>query len=78
MSRFIAFNYTTAEGRKGGALVNVNEIETVTLFDNKVYLKARSRWEFYVDHTLEEVMKMIEKAGGTIVKPKDIQQVEAK
>ena len=70
MSRFIAFNYTTANGRKGGALVNVNEIQTVTLFDNKVFLKARDRWEFHVDHTLEEVMKMIDKAGGTIIKPK--------
>lgn len=69
MSIFIAFNYITDNGGRGGALVNVNEIETVTLFDNKVYLKPKSRWAFHVDHNLEEVMQMIEKAGSTIVKP---------
>ena len=78
MSRFIALHYTTHDDKKGGVLMNVNEIQTITFVNSRLIVRAKDDYPYVVDHTLEEVMKMIDKAGGTIVKPKDIEQVEAK
>ena len=80
MSRFIALHYIVdTHGNKSGALINVDEIQSVTATKDAVFVKGKNKgYPFKVAHTLEQVMKMIDKAGGTIVKPKDIEQVEAK
>ena len=50
--------------------MNVNEIQTITFVNSRLIVRAKDDYPYVVDHTLEEVMKMIGKAGGTIVKPK--------
>jgi len=72
MSRFIALHYILdTHGNKGGTLINVNEIQSVTATKDAVFVKPKGGgYPFKVAHTLEEVMKMIDKAGGTIIKPK--------
>jgi len=72
MSRFIALHYIVdTHGNKGGTLINVNEIQSVTATKDAVFVKPKGGgYPFKVAHTLEEVMKMIDKAGGTIIKPK--------
>lgn len=70
MSRFIMLNYTTDDNEKASVLINVNEIQTITFVNSRLIVIAKDKYPYVVDHSFEEVMKMIDKAGGTIVKPK--------
>jgi len=69
MTKFIALKYTFSES-SGVVLINVDQISSIDLNNDKVYVTiVGKKFAYPVNHTIQEIAQMIQIAGAEIVKP---------
>lgn len=69
MTKFIALKYTFPDS-SGAVLINVDQISNIDLNNGKVYVSiVGKKFSYPVNHTIREIIQMIEIAGAEIVKP---------
>lgn len=69
MTKFIGLRYTFSES-SGAVLINVDQISSIDLNNDKVYVTiVGKKFAYPVNHTIQEIAQMIEIAGAEIVKP---------
>ena len=67
--KFIGLRYTFSES-SGAVLINVDQISSIDLNNGKVYVTiVGKKFAYPVNHTIQEIIQMIEIAGAEIVKP---------
>lgn len=69
MAKFIGLKYTFPSS-SGVVLINVDQISSIDLNNDKVYVTiVGKKFSYPVNHTIHEIAQMIQIAGAEIVKP---------